>query len=186
MIGARLPPEHGGRGRCRTWAKRPVGAVPTGPQTQDCRSATVLIVSGTIDTSRSASGTTAGRRRGVGRRDPGDRRPPVGRRRPAGHRRRGSAARRGALRGAGHRRPGWRDRAIHHVRDRRGDTSRDRFAAARAWLPGPDHPREPRVPDPRHRGRPAAPRLPAESPADAQLPRRPGHGPGAHRSATST
>ena len=47
--------------------------------------------------------------------------------------------------------------------------------AARSWLPRPDHPGEPLVPHPRYRRRPAALRVPAEPPADAQLPRRPDH-----------
>ena len=57
--------------------------------------------------------------------------------------------------------PGRRHRAVHHVRDRRGDAGPDRCAAARARLPGPDHPREPRrfrirdiATDPRRHGFP--------------------------------
>ena len=83
-------------------------------------------MSGTIDTSRSASGTKAGvvealdaaTRAIAGLQSVEDVlqvivdevRPLVG-------------ARYAAL---GHRRPGWRHRAVHHVRDRRGDTGRDR------------------------------------------------------------
>ena len=156
----------------------PFGAVPTGPPEQNRRSATVRIVSGTIDTSRSASGSDGRRRRGVRRRDPGDRRSPVGRRRPAGHRRPGSAARRGALRGA--RASSAPDGVIERfitsgidAETRAGIGSLPRGRGFLGLIIRENRAFRIRdiAADPRRHG------FPPNHPDDAQLPRRPGHGP---------
>ena len=78
------------------------------------------------------------------------------------------------------------ERFITSGHGRREHARRHRPLASRPRPAGPHRPREPLVPDPGHRRRPATLRVPAAPPADAQLPRRAGHGARVARSATST
>ncbi len=97
--------------------------------------------------------------------------------RRAGHRSRPAADHRprarprpGAVRGNRHRRRDRRHRALHHQRHQRRGSGPDRRPAPRARAARAHHPREPRLPDPRHRQPLRAVRVPAEPPRDALVP----------------
>ncbi len=98
----------------------------------------------------------------------------VARRSPPTDRRDGGRADRGAVRRARRHRPhGAGPRALLHDRHRPRDARRDRRAPAGSWDPRRADPRRDPAPPARHLRRPALGGLPAQPPADADVPRRP-------------